>query len=290
MNSYSRQQEDEADRVGTRLALDRGFDSKEAIAFFQKLTDTYGDRDRFSNALWGRHSRNMERMSHIRTLLESGDLLDRYNTARAAGELTLGTGQLARFMSPMIRETAIQLMDEEDRYAQAKGMLESIEQYRPRDPRMLWALGRAYKLIGRTAEERAKALDYLQRAAQADERSLYPFIYRDLGLMQARLDQTAAATESLKKYVVTHVARTNEHPPDLLEVYDYLLTFGDGTWTAPRVEPNLIRVSTPTQETSPTPAPGQTPQAQPQRTLTPAPAQAAPAPAPRQPAQRPSGN
>lgn len=174
MNNYSRRQEDEADRVGTRLALDRGFDSKEAVAFFQKLTDTYGDRDRFSNALWGRHSRNVERMNYIRTLLESGDLFDRYNKARAAGELSVGTGQLARFTSRMIRDTAIQLMDEEDRYAQAKGMLESVEQYRPRDPRTLWALGRAYKLVGRTAEERAKALDYLQRAVQADERTLYP--------------------------------------------------------------------------------------------------------------------
>jgi hypothetical protein len=95
--------------------------------------------------------------------------------------------------------------------------------------------------VGRSDTDRAKALDYLQRAAQGDQRNVYPFTHRELGLMQARLGQTPAAAASLKQYVANYVAKHYVHPPDLEEVYDYLLTFGDRTWTAPAVDPSVIR-------------------------------------------------
>ena len=253
VNNYNRKQEDEADLIGTRLALDRNFDSKESLAFFDKLTDAFGEQDKFRNLLWGRHSRNKERAAHIKSMMESGDLFDRYNKARTAGDLTVGSGELPRFASRMKRDTAIRLMDEYDRYGDAKKLLEEIEQHRPRDPRTLWALGRVYKLVARTPSDRAKALDYLQRAVQSDERNLFAVAHRDLGLMQARLEQTAAASESLKRYVRTYVTQRGSYPPDLEEVYDYLLTFGDGTWTAPPIDGSLVRAAF-----TPAPAPRQT--------------------------------
>lgn len=240
MNSYNRRQEDEADSVGLMLAMDRGYDPQEATGFFTKLIETYGDQGRFANALYGRHSRNQERIGYIRQLL-TGNLSSRYNELRSAGRLTTGTGQMHMYASRMIRDVSIVLMDEFDQYAVAKERLERIADYRAADPRTLWALGRVYKLVGRTDEDKAKALDYLQRAAQLDERNLFPYVHRDLGLMQARLGSTQAAIESIKKYISVSVQRYQEYPADLLEMYDYLLTFGDRNWTAPAIDPVLVR-------------------------------------------------
>lgn len=239
MNSYSRKQEDEADRIGAMLALDQHYDAREGVSFFQKLTATFGDQDRFSNALYGKHSRNVERVSNLQALL-GGELGSTYNQQRTAGLLTNGSGEMHMYTSRMTRDVALSLMDDFDRYDLAKPLLERIVDHRAMDPKTLWALGRVYKLVGRTETDRAKALDLLQRAAQLDERNLYPFTHRELGLMQARMGNAPAAAESLKKYVLGHIGRHYEYPPDLGEVYDYLLTFGDHNWTAPAVEPLLV--------------------------------------------------
>ena len=145
----------------------------------------------------------------------------------------------------MVRDVSIDLMDNYDLYVIAKDRLERIADYRASDPKTLWALGRVLKLVGRTPEDRNRALDYLQRAAQLDERNIYPFTHRELGLMQARVGSTPAATESLKKYVLTYVQRNNAYPDDLFEIYDYLLTFGDRNWTAPAIDPLLVRAAAP---------------------------------------------
>jgi len=240
MNNYNRRQEDEADSVGTMLALDRKYDAREGVAFFKKLMDTYGDQGRFANALYGKHSRNKDRMSYIDQLV-TGNLGPKYNELRSSGSLTTGTGQMQMYTSRMIRDVSIYLMDYHDQYAVAKEHLERIADYRASDPRTLWALGRVYKLVGRTDADKARALDYLQRAATLDERNGYPYIHRDLGLMQARLGATPAAVESLKKYVLNHVQKYHEYPLDLEETYDYLLAFGDRNWTAPGLDPRMIR-------------------------------------------------
>lgn len=244
MNNYNRRQEDEADSVGAMLALDRRYDAREGVAFFKKLMDTYGDQGRFANALYGKHSRNKDRMAYIEQLV-SGNLSGRYNELRTAGNLTTGTGQMHLFASRMVRDVAITLMESYDQYGVAKEHLERIADYRASDPRTLWALGRVYKLVGRSDQDKAKALDYFQQAARLDERNVYPYVHRDLGLMQARLGSTAAAVESLKNYVLRHVEKFHGHPADLESTYDYLLTFGDRNWTAPAVEPNFIRAVNP---------------------------------------------
>lgn len=252
MNSYSRQQEDEADRRGLMLALDRRFDAKEADPLFQKLAKTFGERDKFANALWGRHSRNLERIESINRLL-AGDLTSRYNTLRSQGALTLGSAQMHLYTSAMIRDTAIDFMESDDRYDLAKGLLEQIATIRARDPKTLWALGKVYKTVGRTEADRSKALDLLQQGVRLDERNRYPFIRRDYGLMQARLGNTTGAVESLKSYVLNQIELTSAYPADIEKMYDYLLTFGDSKWTAPRIDSMIVRVENKT--TAPASAP-----------------------------------
>jgi hypothetical protein len=281
MNSYSRQQEDEADRRGAMLALDRKFDVKEGSVLFKKLADTFGEEDKFSNALWGRHSRNVERVENVDRLL-AGDLAARYNPLRGSGELTLGSGQMYLYTSAMIRDVAIDYVQAYDRYDLAKGLLERISTYRARDPKTLWALGRVYKMVGRTAADRNKALDLLQQAVRLDERNRHPEFKRDYGLMQARLGNTAGAVESLKSYVLNYQELRFEEPDDLETMYDYLLTFGDSTWKAPKIDTRIVRASVeepaapspaaPAAAPAPTATAGTAPATkQPQNTLRPTP-------------------
>ena len=247
MNSYNRKQEDEADRMGVTLAMNAGYDPKQGATFFQKLADTYGAQDRFKTLLWANHSRNVDRVKTVDALLDT-QLASAYNSAKSGGKLTAGTGQLSLYSSRMIRDVAVWAMDDYDRFALAKTLLDSIVDYRARDPKTLWAIGRVYKTIGRTESDKGKALDYLQRAVSIDERNMYPYILRDLGLMQARLGvgQMPAAIESLKAYVRGYMDKYAAYPADIEEMYDYLLIFGDGKWTAPKMDPTIIRASNPT--------------------------------------------
>jgi predicted Zn-dependent protease len=240
LNAYNRKQEDEADLIGARLMIAQGYDPAQGAALFQALADRFPEKDRFKDLLWAQHSRNVDRVAHVKALID-GELATTYNAQKAAGKLAEGSGQLDFFLSRMYREVAIELMDRYDRYDVAKDVLERVVEYRARDPRALWAMGRVYKLVGRTPADRAKALDYLQRAAQVDERNLHPYVYRDLGLMQARLatasgENMAPAVESMKRYVTLWIERNGHEPPDLDEMYDYLLAFGDAQWTAPKID------------------------------------------------------
>ncbi len=242
INSYSRELEDEADLEGMRLALKRKFDCSQAIGFFQKLTAAFGDQDRLSNLLWGNHSRNQDRIRNIRKLLD-GELGKEYNELKSAGELTAGSGHFRLRASRLFRDTAIRQMEELDRYDLAKKTLESIRDVRSRDPVTLWYLGRVYKLVARSDEQKNQALDLLQQAARLDERNLFPEIYFDLGLMLAERSTEAnipAAIESLKKYVQGYMKRHGRYPPDLYDIYDYLLLFGDSQWTAPELPGQFI--------------------------------------------------
>ena len=239
---YNREQEDEADLIGCRLAMKRGFDPSQSIAFFEKLTANFGEEDRLSNLLFGSHSLNSDRARNIRNLLDN-ELSSEYRMLKNAGELTVGRGKFRFHSSRMIRDTAWDLADRWDRYDLAKKLLESIQDIRSRDPKTLWYLGKVYRLVARTQEETNKALELLQRAVEADVRNQYPAINRDLGLMLAsHTENQSAACESLKRYVVLHMTKYNRRPEDLEDIYDYLLLFGDGVWTAPKIETEFLKV------------------------------------------------
>ena len=253
-NNYSKKQEEDADKLGARWAMDNGYEPKEAVSLFELLSRTFGDRDRFSNFVYGDHARNVERATYVRALLDN-ELAATYNSLKSAGKLSIGSGGLRLYASRMFRDAAIRYMDEFDRWDIAKRLLDPIVEYRGNDPKTLWAIGRVYKMVGRTDTDRDRALGYLRDAAQKDERALYPFIYRDLGMMQARMGgpMLQPAVESLKQYVVRHVSRYDEYPSDLGEIYDYLLTFGDAKWTAPPVDRAVVRAVA--QPSTPVPEP-----------------------------------
>ena len=70
LTGYSREFEDQADRVGLRYAWEGGFDVKKGPGLWQKFKDKYGETDKFTNFFQGDHSRPTERIRNIQKQVE----------------------------------------------------------------------------------------------------------------------------------------------------------------------------------------------------------------------------
>lgn len=65
MTSYSREYEDQADRVGLRYVYEAGFDPTKGPSLWQKFKDKYGETDKITNFFTGDHSRPTERIRNL---------------------------------------------------------------------------------------------------------------------------------------------------------------------------------------------------------------------------------
>ena len=60
-NFYSRDYEDQADRVGLRYVYEAGYDYRKAPALWRRFADKYGDSDKATNFFFGNHSLSAKR-------------------------------------------------------------------------------------------------------------------------------------------------------------------------------------------------------------------------------------
>jgi Zn-dependent protease with chaperone function len=60
-NSFSRDYEDQADRVGLRYVYEAGYDYRKAPALWNRFAAKYGDQDKVTNFFFGNHSLSAER-------------------------------------------------------------------------------------------------------------------------------------------------------------------------------------------------------------------------------------
>ncbi len=261
---YSRQQEREADLIGAEIAMSGGFDPEEGAKLFDKLRDRLGRKGRgIGNAAiepgptralsdasgisipmaLNSHPRADLRAVAVRSLI-ARDLNDRFTTMRANGELATGSGRFEQMTSGLLRDASILLAERADRYDLALEGLEKARKTRPDDPRLLWALGRIYRLAGRTGPHLEKAKGFLTQAIEADHRRLYPAIHMDLAYLHAtRESEFPAASEQLKQYVLSYVDKHSSYPENLEEVFDHLILFGDEKWIPPAFQPADRRVT-----------------------------------------------
>ncbi|MCX6553018.1 MAG: M48 family metalloprotease [Acidobacteria bacterium] len=66
-NKYSRDLEDQADRVGLRYAYEAGFDTSVAPRLWRRFDEKYGSEDKVTNYLLGDHSRAVDRVRKLDT-------------------------------------------------------------------------------------------------------------------------------------------------------------------------------------------------------------------------------
>ena len=90
-NGYSREYEDQADRVGLRYAYEGGFDVARGHRVWRRFLERYGEADKLYNLINGSHSRPSERLRNL-----EGEISLNYGTplptlAGPAGEVAGGT-------------------------------------------------------------------------------------------------------------------------------------------------------------------------------------------------------
>lgn len=64
-NGYSRNLEDQADRVGLRYAYEGGYDPRYGPALWAKFRDKYGDQNGLVNFFLGGHSQASDRIRNL---------------------------------------------------------------------------------------------------------------------------------------------------------------------------------------------------------------------------------
>jgi len=76
MSGYSREFEDQADRVGLRYVYEAGFDPTKGPGLWEKFKQKYGEEDKLTNFFTGDHSRPTERIRNIQRQIQ----LNNYTT------------------------------------------------------------------------------------------------------------------------------------------------------------------------------------------------------------------
>jgi len=88
VNHYSREQEDQADRVGLRYAYEAGYDAAKAPRLWQRFATKYGSGNRVVNFIFGGHSTSSARIANLQQQLAwnftATDV--RYASLQPAGE------------------------------------------------------------------------------------------------------------------------------------------------------------------------------------------------------------
>jgi predicted Zn-dependent protease len=64
-NSYSRDLEDQADRVGLRYAYEAGFDVSKGPRLWLRFSEKYGERSKVENFFFGNHSLSQDRAKKL---------------------------------------------------------------------------------------------------------------------------------------------------------------------------------------------------------------------------------
>jgi len=75
-NAYSREYEDQADRVGLRYVYEAGYDYKKAPALWRRFAEKYGDQDKITNFFFGDHSLSTKRAAQLEK-----EIANNYNSA-----------------------------------------------------------------------------------------------------------------------------------------------------------------------------------------------------------------
>ena len=238
-SQYSKEQEKAADMIGTKLALARGIDPDEAARFWDKQHERFGKRSlntKIGHSLFGSHPRDSVRAANVRALV-AGDLKPTIDEKRAGDGLATGTPRFGSVTSGLMRDTGSLMAERSDRHDLAIGLLEKARKYRPNDPRLLWALGRTHRMVARSEEELAEADSLLAMAAEQDKRRIYQAIHRDLAYaMASQPENYEAASEHLRTYVVGHIAVHGTLPPNIDDVHDKMVLFGDNEWVPSAAE------------------------------------------------------
>jgi len=266
--------ENEADEVGLRLALQHNYDVREIPRAYARLDNLVGRDQRIGLGFIGSKKRVKERVAHIQTLL-SGAMKAELEEKKKSG-LTGSSANFSLLMAALKRDNGIAALDY-DLFPMAKDNLEEAVAIRSNDPRAYYYLGKVTAITGRTPAEKQQAISSFLKAIQYDgERGSYPEPHLQYALTLIREENPSnrdKILEELKTYVTLYQRENGGAVPSNMPIiYDYLLLAGETSWFVPPVanvstkNVDAIRVvSQPASAPAPTPVRGTTSQPGPAR-------------------------
>lgn len=236
---WSALQENEADEMGLKLAVATGYDIRQVPPLYAMLEDQVKHDSRVGLGFMGNARRVRERTQNIKSLLE-GPLKADIAAREQQGALIGSTPNFSVLIAALKRDNGIVAMLY-DLFPLAKRNLEDAIALRSNDPRTHVWLGRCYRLIGRTEEEKQEAVKHFLQAIKLDsQRNSYPDPHLQYALAMIDRNNPSDYAEiqgQLKTYVTVYQRDNGGQVPRNMDViYDYFLLTGENAWYAPPVD------------------------------------------------------
>ena len=235
---WDKVQEDEADRIAFKAALNRNYDVQEVPKLYLAIQNQVHHDQRVGLGFMGSRRRLEERIANVNDLLK-GDYRGEIDKRMKEGKL-IGSGpEFSLVMSELKRDNGI-LAFYHDMFQLAKSNLEYAVAYRSNDPGTHYYYAKVIKLVGRTEEDKKLAESEFIKAATTDKRSRYygAHLYHALFLMnQKDPSLNPQIVEELQSYLNSYLGYTSEEailagylPANLDDLYDYMEQAGEVKW------------------------------------------------------------
>jgi predicted Zn-dependent protease len=243
-------QENEADELGLKLALEKSYDVQEVPRLYAAMQQVARVDERVQLGFLGSRNRIRERSEYAQKLLQ-GSLQPKYQELLKAAKLVGTRPDFNLIMAELKRDNGIEAF-RFDMLQMARQNLQQAVSLRSDDALSAYYYGRIMKLVARNQEEKNIANQSLLTAIRLDDiRQNLPeaHLHRALLLMDSK-EQTAQseATQALQAYIlsfqrkkVDFVRNDNTLPPNVDVLYDFMRLLGEKSWKAP--PPELVHLS-----------------------------------------------
>ncbi len=194
VSGYGRTQEDQADRVGLRYAVEAGYDPAPAPRVWDIFNESYGDELKLENFFYGNHSTNKVRKQN------QEEEIRRHYADPASLHVTrpVNAEGYTLAMLPLIRDNAV-LDFSAKRYALARSGFQRVLRARKNDAPSHDYLGRISLASSDKPTRLADSEAEFRLSIQSDP--AYPDAHRELGRLLASQGRKAEAKQELKKYL-----------------------------------------------------------------------------------------
>jgi predicted Zn-dependent protease len=250
---WDKVQEDEADQVAFKAALNANYDVHEVPKLYLTLQNALRRDNRVGLGFLGSRKRVRERTENVKDLL-SGALKAEVEAKQKQGKLIGDNPEYRHLMAELKRDNGIQAYYY-DMFEMARDNLAEAVNIRSNDPAAHYYYAKVLKLVGRTPEERKLANQEFVQAAAHDTRhqNFGSHLHRALAMMDDKTEANKPQILSeLQNYVNNYIsfsvdnARSLFLPPNLDTIYDYMTLLGDRQWMPklPDDAPVFTRVAT----------------------------------------------
>jgi predicted Zn-dependent protease len=242
---WDKVQEDEADKIAFKAALDLNYDVREVPRLYLALQGAAGRDTRVGLGFIGSRKRVRERTENAKDLIENAYKAE-IDMKQNEGKLIGDNPEFRHLMAELKRDNGI-FAFYYDMFDMARNNLSEAVSIRSNDSAAQYYYGKVLKLVGRTPEEKKLADECFIKAAKLDVRgrNFGAHLHRALAMMDDKseankkliLEELQAYVNTYLKFAVNNARGARLLPPNLDTVYEYMSVLGDNEW-APTLPDN----------------------------------------------------